>query len=139
MEIRLAQKEDLDWVNHQYRSVGFVPSNLIQDRVAIITYNGKQAGLGRLVHIDERTIEMDSIYILPTYRGRQLAGRLVSFLVRTAKESKVPHVYCIPFEELGSFYKKYGFQDIDIEKEDMHPTIIAKYKWRLQEYDKHVL
>ncbi len=79
MEIRLAQKEDLDWVNHQYRSVEFVPSNLIQDRVAIITYNGKQAGLGRLVHIDERTIEMDSIYILPTYRGRQLAGRLVSF------------------------------------------------------------
>ncbi len=37
MEIRLARKEDLDWIYHQYKSVGFVPSNLTQNQVAIIT------------------------------------------------------------------------------------------------------
>ncbi|MEH7460432.1 GNAT family N-acetyltransferase, partial [Bacillus sp. JJ1127] len=52
MGIQFATLEDLEWINDQYTSVGFVPSDLKQDNVAIITYNGEQAGLGRLVYID---------------------------------------------------------------------------------------
>lgn len=43
---------------------------------------------------------MGGIYILPQFRGLQLAGDLVSFLVETAKKLQVPNVYCLPFEEL---------------------------------------
>ncbi|PEB51391.1 GNAT family N-acetyltransferase [Bacillus pseudomycoides] len=139
MGTQFATLEDLDWINTQYQSVGFVPSNLKQDKVAIITYNGEQAGLGRLVYIDEQTIEMGGIYILPKYRGYKLAGELVSFLVQTAKQLQVPHVYCIPFEELEAFYKKYGFKEVHAAHETVHPNILNKYNWCLQEYDKNVL
>ncbi|HEK9099020.1 GNAT family N-acetyltransferase [Bacillus pfraonensis] len=139
MGIKFATSEDLEWINNQYVSVGFVPSDLKQDKVAIITYNGENVGLGRLVYIDQNTIEMGGIYILPEYRGNKLAGDLVSFLVQEAKQSNASHVYCIPFEELATFYKKYGYKEVDTDQEPVHPTIMAKYKWCLQEYDKNVL
>ncbi|WP_374192043.1 GNAT family N-acetyltransferase [Bacillus sp. XF8] len=139
MKIKFASLEDLEWINSQYKSVGFVPSDLKKDKVAIVTYNGENAGLGRLVCIDQNTMEMGGIYILPLYRGNKLAGELVSFLVQEAKQSDASNVYCIPFEELAAFYKKYGFKEVNTDQETVHPTILNKYNWCLQEYDKNVL
>ncbi len=139
MGIKFASLEDLEWINHQYKNVGFVPSDLKKDKVAIITYNGEYAGLGRLVYIDQNTIEMGGIYILPKYRGYKLVGDLVSFLVQEAKQSDASHVYCIPFEELADFYKKYGYKEVNLDQETVHPTIMTKYRWCLQEYEKNVL
>ncbi len=67
---------------------------------------------------------MGGIYILPQFRGLQLAGDLVSFLVETAKKLQVPNVYCLPFEELENFYKKYGYTEVDTTKEVVHPIIL---------------
>ncbi|HDR6313138.1 TPA: GNAT family N-acetyltransferase [Bacillus cereus] len=139
MSIQLATSYDLEWVNNQYKSIGFVPSDLERDLVAIITYDNVYAGVGRLVQIDKDTIEMGGIFILPKFRGLQLAGELVSFLVETAKKLQVQHVYCLPFEELEYFYKKYGYTEVDTTKEIVHPIILKKYNWCLDHYDKHVL
>lgn len=105
MSIQMATSNDLEWINNQYDSIGFVRSDLKRDKVAIITYNNEYAGVGRLVQIDEDTLEMGGIYILPQFRGLQLAGDLVSFLVETAKKLQVPNVYCLPFEELENFIR----------------------------------
>ncbi|OKA29592.1 GNAT family N-acetyltransferase [Bacillus cereus] len=139
MSIHMATSNDLEWINNQYDSIGFVRSDLKRDKVAIITYNNAYAGVGRLVQIDEDTLEMGGIYILPQFRGLQLAGELVSFLVETAKNLQVPNVYCLPFEELENFYKKYGYTEVDTTKEVVHPIILEKYNWCLGHYDKHVL
>ncbi|QWG50947.1 N-acetyltransferase [Bacillus mycoides] len=139
MSIQLAASNDLEWINNQYDSIGFVRSDLKREKVAIITHNNKYAGVGRLVQIDEDTIEMGGIYILPKFRGLQLAGELVSFLVETAKNLQVQNVYCLPFKELENFYKKYGFTEVDTTKEVVHPIILKKYNWCLENYDKHVL
>ncbi|PFM63466.1 GNAT family N-acetyltransferase [Bacillus cereus] len=139
MGIQLAISNDLEWINIQYESIGFVPSDLKRDKVAIITYNDEYAGVGRLVQIDEDTIEMGGIFILPEFRGLQLAGELVSFLVQTAKKLQIQNVYCLPFKELESFYKKYGFTEVDNTQEVVHPIILKKYNWCLETYDKHVL
>ncbi|KFN02617.1 N-acetyltransferase [Bacillus clarus] len=139
MGIQLATSNDLEWINNQYESIGFVPSDLTRDKVAIITYNDEYAGIGRLVQIDKDTIEMGGIYILPKYRGLKLAGELVSFLVQTTKELHIPNVYCLPFEELENFYKNYGFTDVHTDQETVHPIILQKYNWCLKTYDKHVL
>ncbi|KEK21665.1 GNAT family N-acetyltransferase [Bacillus gaemokensis] len=139
MGIKFASSEDLEWINNQYRVIGFVPSDLQKDKVAIVTYNGEYAGLGRLVKIDKSTLEMGGIYILPKYRGYKLAGNLVSFLVQEAKQSDASNIYCIPFEELAAFYKKHGFKEVNTDQEAVHPTILNKYNWCLQEYDKNVL
>lgn len=58
MSIQLATSNDLKWINNQYNSIGFVRSDLKRDKVAIITYNNEYAGVGRLVQIDEDTLEM---------------------------------------------------------------------------------
>ncbi|GAB6549612.1 MULTISPECIES: GNAT family N-acetyltransferase [Bacillus] len=139
MSIQLATSNDLEWINKQYDSIGFVRSDLNREKVAIITYNNEYAGVGRLVQIGEDTIEMGGIFILPQFRGLQLAGELVSFLVETAKKLHVQHVYCLPFEELENFYKKYGYTEVDTTKEAVHPIILKKYNWCLDHYDKHVL
>ncbi|MBJ8005291.1 MULTISPECIES: GNAT family N-acetyltransferase [Bacillus cereus group] len=139
MSIQLATSKDLEWINNQYKSIGFVPSDLKRDKVAIITYNGEYAGVGRLVQIDKDTIEMGGIFILPKFRGLQLAGELVLFLVQTAQESHIQNVFCLPFEELENFYKKYGFTEVDTTQEVVHPIILKKYNWCLETYDKHVL
>ncbi|MDA1638534.1 GNAT family N-acetyltransferase [Bacillus cereus group sp. TH177-1LC] len=139
MSIQMATSHDLEWINNQYDSIGFVRSDLKRDKVAIITYNNEYASVGRLVQIDEDTLEMGGIFILPQFRGLQLAGELVSFLVVTAKKLQVKNVYCLPFEELENFYKKYGFTEVDAIKEVIHPIILKKYNWCLDTYDKHVL
>ncbi|PEC56681.1 GNAT family N-acetyltransferase [Bacillus cereus] len=139
MSIQFATSNDLEWINKQYDSIGFVRSDLNREKVAIITYNNEYAGVGRLVQIGEDTIEMGGIFILPQFRGLQLAGELVSFLVETAKKLQVQHVYCLPFEELKAFYKKYGYTEVDTTKEAVHPIILKKYNWCLDHYDKHVL
>ncbi|MGK0537277.1 GNAT family N-acetyltransferase, partial [Bacillus sp. 'calajunan'] len=95
MSIQLATSNDLEWINNQYDSIGFVRSDLKRDKVALITYNNEYAGVGRLVQIDEDTMEMGGIFILTKFRCLQLAGELVSFLVETAKKLQVQHVYCL--------------------------------------------
>lgn len=82
---------------------------------------------------------MGGIFILPKFRGLQLAGQLVSFLVQTAKKLQILNVYCLPFEELENFYKKYGYTEVDTTKEVVPPIILKKYNWCLENYDKHVL
>ncbi|MGN5651929.1 GNAT family N-acetyltransferase [Bacillus sp. Brlt_9] len=139
MNIHLATSIDLEWINTQYDSIGFLPSDLKIDRVAIISYDNEYAGIGRLVQIDEDTIEMGGIFILPKFRGLQLAGELVLFSVETVKKLQVQNVYCLPFEELENFYKKYGYTEVDTTKEVVHPIILKKYNWCLDNYDKHVL
>ena len=79
MGIQLATIQDLEWINNQYASVGFAPSDLKRDKVAIITCKGEYAGVGRLVQIDGETMEMGGIFIAPKFRGLQLAEALVSF------------------------------------------------------------
>lgn len=79
MSIHMATSNDLEWINNQYDSIGFVRSDLKRDKVAIITYNNAYAGVGRLVQIDEDTLEMGGIYILPQFRGLQLAGNSFHF------------------------------------------------------------
>lgn len=49
------------------------------------------------------------------------------------------HVFCLPFEELKNFYKKYGFTEVDTTQVVVHPIILKKYNWCLKNYDKHVL
>ena len=47
MSIQMATSNDLEWINNQYDSIGFVRSDLKRDKVAIITYNNEYAGVGR--------------------------------------------------------------------------------------------
>ncbi|MEF3313527.1 GNAT family N-acetyltransferase [Paenibacillus sp. GYB004] len=139
MGIILATKNELQWVNEQYQKIGFVPSSLENETIAIVTYKDKFAGVGRIVYLNEEEVEIGGIYILDEFRGLSLANGLVDYLVKEARKSNLKEVYCLPFEELKHFYGKFGFVEVDYEDKQINIHILRKLRWCLDNYEKKVL
>ncbi|MFT9819111.1 GNAT family N-acetyltransferase [Lysinibacillus sp. NPDC056185] len=139
MGIKLATKNELQWVNEQYQKIGFVPSNLERETIAIVTYKDKYAGVGRIVYLNGEEAEIGGICILDEFRGLSLANELVDYLVKEAKKSNLKEIYCLPFEELKCFYGKFGFEEFDYEGKQINNHILKKYQWCLDNYEKKVL
>ncbi|GGE60982.1 GNAT family N-acetyltransferase [Priestia taiwanensis] len=139
MAIVWATNNDLEWINEQYKKVDFMPSYLENERIAIVTYKEEYAGLGRILYVNEDEAEIGGIYVLEAFRGISLAYELVDSLVQETKNSNLKEVYCLPFEELRSFYEKFGFKEVDYKHKTINNIIIKKYHWCLDHYDKKVL
>lgn len=139
MTIQLATQHDLQWVNNQYKEIGFVPSKLDNEIIAIVTYESVFAGLGRIVLLNDHEAEIGGIYILNEFRGLSLANELVGYLVDTAKEKNFKEVYCLPFENLQNFYQKFGFYEFDYTSVPTNQKVLDKFKWCLNSYDNPVL
>ncbi|WP_258168259.1 hypothetical protein [Paenibacillus sp. AR247] len=63
MGIRIATKNELQWVNEQYQKIGFVPSNLENEKIAIVTHKDEFAGVKRIVYLNAEEAEIGGIYI----------------------------------------------------------------------------
>jgi len=79
------------------------------------------------------------IYILSEFRGLSLANELVDYLINEVKESNLKEVYCLAFEELKSFYGKFGFEEFEFDGKQINNHILKKYQWCLDNYEKKVL
>ena len=77
---------ELVWVNQQYERIGFQPSSLDNEIIAIVMSQDDYAGVGRLVKLNEHEAELGGIYILDKFRGQSLAHEVVSFLVEESKD-----------------------------------------------------
>ncbi|MCM3655362.1 GNAT family N-acetyltransferase [Metabacillus litoralis] len=139
MGIRLATKEDLKWVNEHYRKVGFVPSNLENETVAIVTYKNEYAGIGRIVYLHKEEAELGGIYIVEEFRGLSLANELVEYLVKETNKRNLKRVYCLPFEKLKNFYEKFGFKEFDLKEDTINRKVLKKHQWCRENYDENVL
>lgn len=139
MSIKRVTPAELTWVNQQYEHIGFQPSTLDNEIIAIVMSQDDDAGVGRLVKLNDHEAELGGIYILDEFRGQSLAHEIVAFLVDESKRLGLETVYCIPFEELQHFYKKFGFHEFDVSAPTVEPKILAKYHWCLERYDKKVL
>ena len=67
--IRNAYMEESPWINERYKEIGFVPSNIAHELVAIAEHQGSRAALGRLVPVNADCAELGGIYVLPEFRG----------------------------------------------------------------------
>lgn len=139
IHIQLATENDLEWINEQYKEADFVLSDLENEFVIIALLNDERAGVGRLVKLDHESVELGGIYTLEEFRGQDIAATIVQFLVDKAQELEYRYVYCLPFETLREFYTKYGFEVVKNKLEDIHPTIVKKYEYCVEHYDKKVL
>jgi N-acetylglutamate synthase-like GNAT family acetyltransferase len=128
------QREELTWVNEQYHSVGFVPSTP-SDHQLIAEVDGQRAGLGRLVPISDGVYELGGIFVLPQFRGRAVARKIVEHLLDRAGDAQL---YCIPFTSLSEFYKGMGFVE-SLEICAVPEKIKEKYRWCQQTYLQKVL
>ena len=104
-----AREEDMDWVNAKYDEVDFLHSNYRNEFIVIAEVNKEKAGLGRLVKIDERNIELGGIYVYPEFRGFGVAEKIVSKLCDD-NPFNTPAIWCLPFKNLLDFYARFGFQ-----------------------------
>jgi N-acetylglutamate synthase-like GNAT family acetyltransferase len=96
---------------------------------------GKLAGIGRLVTVDGNNAELGGIYVRPEFRGNKVAEQIVRRLV---SESAFPILWCIPFEPLEKFYRKFGFRQV--MNETIPSAIQEKLDWCEGRYpDKAIL
>jgi hypothetical protein len=70
IQIRAASKTDIEWINHRYKEVDFVPSIFEKEVIAVAEFKGERAGLGRLVTLDEQNAELGGMYVFEPYRGK---------------------------------------------------------------------
>lgn len=124
--ITKAERHELDWINSKYKEVDFVASNFDTEFIVIAKIENQNAGLGRLVVIDNENIELGGIYVFSNFRGMKVAESIVDFLC-TKNPYKNTIIWCLPFENLLSFYEKFGFKkpiNINIPNE-----ILKKLEW----------
>ena len=86
--------------------------------------DGKPAGTGGIcLHIhppsysvpNGRTACLLNMYTLPAFRGRGIAGKVLSLLVEKAKENKCFKVYLNASSMGKPLYEKNGFTDVENE------------------------
>lgn len=124
VQIRLANPSEIEWINECYEQVRFIPSVFERERIAIAEIQGKKAGLGRLVTVDARHLELGGIYVFEAFRNQGIARKMVTFLLQFAKSHQT--IYCIPFEHLIPFYQEFGFTKC-LSFEGVPPEIVKKY------------
>ena len=131
LKIRAAEKQEIGWINDCYDQVEFIHSHFDSEIIAIAEFDGEKAGLGRLVEVDEKNLELGGMYVFETFRGKGIAKEIVNFLLTYVKPYQ--NVYCIPFEHLLHFYKQCGFVNCS-KFESVPQTILDKYRWCQEKY-----
>jgi N-acetylglutamate synthase-like GNAT family acetyltransferase len=131
IQIRKAEKSEIEWINQCYDQINFAPSNFEQEIIAIALLKGQATGLGRLITIDDKNLELGGIYTFEAYRGQGVAREIVEFLLKQASLSQT--IYCIPFEHLRPFYQSFGFIPCK-HTEQLPKKILDKYFWCKQQY-----
>lgn len=131
LQIRTAKKSDISWINKCYDEVDFVHSNFENEIIAIAECNEQKAGIGRLVKVDDKNLELGGMYVFESFRGKGIAKELVRFLLTYVKLSQT--VYCIPFEHLLPLYKQCGFTNCS-EFDLVPEKILEKYRWCQTKY-----
>jgi N-acetylglutamate synthase-like GNAT family acetyltransferase len=134
VKIRVLGREDLSWANERYAEIKFKESTG-KDVIIKASVGGRAAGIGRLVPVDESNAELGGIYVFPEFRGKKIAEEIVKSLIEM---NTFPVLWCIPFEPLEKFYRKFGFTHVT--KETVPQEITDKVAWCEGRYpDKAIL
>jgi N-acetylglutamate synthase-like GNAT family acetyltransferase len=134
--VRQATQADLPWINSQYDEIEFVQSDLANEFVAIAEFQGERAGLGRVVQINNYTAELGGMFVLPEFRNRGVAHRVIRYLLSYAH--RFDTVYCLPFEHLSNFYQGHGFSAVS-ELSNVPKEVLKKHRWCNQKYKHRTL
>jgi GNAT superfamily N-acetyltransferase len=107
--VRRIEPSELEWANARYEEADFVPSSA-EDLIVVAEVGGEKAGLGRVVSIDTITGELGGMYVLPAFRGANVARSIVQALIDASSHQTL---FCIPFMHLTGFYGSFGFREAD--------------------------
>lgn len=131
LTVRNAKREEIKWINKCYDEVKFLHSNFDKEVIAIAEMDDCRAGIGRLVTIDSDHVELGGMYVFEPFRNQGVASAIVHFLLKNTPQKKV--IYCIPFEHLVPFYKRYGFV-LCADFKQVPKELLDKYLWCKEKY-----
>ena len=136
--VKQAEKNEIEWINSKYAEVDFVKSDFENEFIVIAKADNQNAGIGRLVVIDEKNIELGGIYVFSEFRGNGVAEKIVHYLCAN-NPFKNSVIWCLPFDNLMEFYSRFGFKEQ--LKNNVPNEIIEKHKWcnSNEKYGKEVL
>jgi N-acetylglutamate synthase-like GNAT family acetyltransferase len=134
--IRRAEESELDWINEKYDEIDFVHSKLDQGLIAIAEVDGKRAGIGRLIDIDEDNGELSGMYVFDEFRGLGVSRQIVSFLLEN--RGQIENIFCLPFVHLEKLYKSFGFERSE-SIENAPKKVRDKFEWCNEHYEHEVL
>lgn len=134
-EVRSAKATELEWVNERYDEVEFVHSTYDNEIIAIAEVDGQKAGIGRLVMINNKNLELGGMYVFESFRGKGIAAQIVKFLLENTLSDCT--IFCIPFQQLEAFYQKHGFASCH-DLEQVPQELLKKYLWCKKKYSQPV-
>lgn len=132
--IRPIESHEINYINQRYQEIEFKLSDPLNEYIILAELDGKPAGQGRLVYLGSDEAELGGIYVYPEFRGKGVAEKIVSHLVKNSQSVRL--LYCLPFEHLGSFYKSFGFEEY---KGPVNHEIKTKLEWCLSKYPSRTL
>jgi N-acetylglutamate synthase-like GNAT family acetyltransferase len=136
IHIRSAYPKDEIWINERYKELGFLPSDVGRELIAIAEDDEVRAGLGRLVPINADCAELGGIYVIQEFRGRGIATEVVSYLLH---QGEVYHkIFCLPFAHLEHFYSGFGFHPCE-DAERVPQEVHRKHQWCNRHYEHPTL
>ncbi|GAB4190295.1 MAG: GNAT family N-acetyltransferase [Simkaniaceae bacterium] len=136
VQIRIANREDLDWINSKYYELQFSPSVYENEFIAIAEWENETIGVGRLICLGNNSFELGGIYVADQFREQGVAKKIAFFLLQRVKEFHT--VYCLPFSHLMDFYQKLGFE-LCREDEEVPEEIRIRHKSCQDTYQHRVL
>lgn len=137
INIKPAALNDATWINEQYKSIDFMLSDISNEYILISESDGKKCGLGRITKVDNRSVEMGGIYVLPEFRKKGIARKIVQELLDNNPYPE-KYVWCIPFGHLSEFYQSFGFSRYNADPDQIPENIRKKINWCSGKYDANV-
>jgi N-acetylglutamate synthase-like GNAT family acetyltransferase len=137
ISIRCALPGEAEWIDGCYRGIDFVPCGA-GDVVVVAEVDGRRAGLGRIVALEDGAAELGGIYVFDAFRGTGLSKRIVAALLDLARARNVDALYCLPFSNLESLYASFGFHRVD-DLAGVPSRALDKYRWCAEFYPAPVL
>ena len=131
LTVRTAKNTEIEWINKCYDEIEFVHSKFDNEIIAIAEMGSEKAGIGRLVTIDADHFELGGMYVFESFRSCGVARAIVDFLLNKAPQHST--VYCIPFEHLVYFYKRFGFASCK-NPDPVPKELLDKYLWCKEKY-----
>ncbi len=131
--MRTIKEEEMEWLNETYGTQGFVPSVFDREIIVLSECDGEPAGLGRLIKIDDESVELGGLYVFPKFRQRNCSNEMISYLLERSNQWR--NVYCVPPLSMYELYKKFGFTDSD-HLDSVPDFIINKYDWDRSQQSK---
>lgn len=93
--------------NRLYRSLDFPPSDPVCARTFAMRDARGIVALGRLLRHPDGALELGGIWTAERWRGRGLARRMVTALLRRAEAGAAIH--CVAVDEVAALYAGFGF------------------------------